>query len=83
VHLQSTDFSLTLRSFLDYTNVEYITLISKVLADGDAIDITSGALSGQYSLDWNVTMEREDTTVTTVPSSEKRAGLLYDFKSAI
>jgi hypothetical protein len=75
--------SFTLKSFLGYTNVECITLIPRESADGDAINITSGALSGQYSLDWNVTMDREDTTVTTAPSSEKRAVLLYDFKSAI
>jgi hypothetical protein len=64
VHFQSTDFSFTLKSFLGYTNVECITLISKELADGNTINSMSGALSAQYSLDWNVTMDREDTTVT-------------------
>jgi hypothetical protein len=44
--------------------VECITLISKELADGNTINSMSGALSAQYSLDWNVTMDREDTTVT-------------------
>jgi hypothetical protein len=63
--------------------VECITLISNELADRDVINSMSGALSGQYSLNWNATMDREDITVTKAPSSEKRAGFFYDFNSAV